>query len=127
MKILACVFMLALSISNCTKKTDLENQINVKINSIDGETKKRRVGAFDTVEVRMEGIGYLMKTFSKVGEYVTDSTGSVKIKVDCTKGYRFMVSGSNVYGSESFAKAFTNEKLKDCQELNIEVISLEKR
>ena len=123
-KIVVCAFVIALSISNCTKKTDLENQITVKINSIDSETKQRRVNAFDTVEVRIEGIGYLMKTFSKVGEYIIDSTGSVKIKIDCTEGYTFTVFGPNLYGSERFTK---KEKLKDGQEINIQVIHLEKR
>jgi hypothetical protein len=124
-KIVLYISTLFFLISSCSKKSDLENQITIKINSINSETKKPRVNAFDTIEVRMQGIGYLMKTFKKVREYTTDSTGSVKIKLDSTEKYIFIVKGTNIYGSAGFTGAFTKETLKDGQEVNIEVISLE--
>jgi hypothetical protein len=42
---------------------------------------KHELIEFDTVIIKKEGIGYLMKTFDKVGQYVTDPTGSVKIRL----------------------------------------------
>jgi hypothetical protein len=123
MKILVCVLTLAILILNCTKKSNLENQISIKIISIDSETKKPRVNAFDKIELRTKGIGYLMKTFDKVGEYTIDSTGSVKVKVDRTEENHFILSGPNIYGAIEFAK----EELKDGQEITIEVISLKNR
>ena len=118
-KIVLCVFI----IFSCNKNTNLENKINIKINSIDSETKQLRVNTFDVIEVRVESFGYLMKTYEKVDEYTTDSTGSVKIDIDGSKQYRFMISGPNGFGSANFTEAFTKEKLKDGQEVNIEVTS----
>jgi hypothetical protein len=100
MSIVLCVSLVAILNSNCKGKSDLEGQITITINSIDKETKQRRINKFDTVVVRKEGIGYLTKTFDKIGEYVTDSTGSDMYY----PGY-----------------------LKDGQEVNIGVISLENR
>lgn len=62
-----------------------------------------------------------------MAEYTTDSTGSVKIMLDGTEGYNFLLRGSNIYGSAEFSEAFTKEKLKDGQEVNIEIISLDNR
>ena len=118
------MFFLILS---CNKKNNLDNQIIIKINSIDSETRNSRVNIFDTIEVSVEENGYLMKNFNKVGEYVTDSSGSIKIKIDSTKGYKFMLRGPNIYGSANFSEAFSKEKLKNGQEVNIEAISLENR
>lgn len=115
MRIVVCISILALILS-CNKKSDLENQITITINSIDKETKKNRLNMFDTIEVRKEGIGYLMKTFNKVGEYVTDSTGSVKIKFDRSKKYQIRLYGVHIYGSNDIV----GENLKNNQELNIE-------
>ncbi len=107
-----------LLISSCSNKNELKNQITIEINSIDSETKQARVNMFDSVIVRKEGIGYLMKTFETVGEYVTDSTGSVKIKIDRTEKYQISLYGFHAYGGDYFDK----EELKDGQELNIEVV-----
>lgn len=126
-KIMLYVFITLMLISSCTKKDNLENQITIKINSIDEKTKKRRVNLFDTIDVRITEFGVPMEKYVKVAEYITDSNGSVRIKVDSTKEYRFMIGGSNIYGSANFTKAFTKEKLKDGQEVNIEVISLDNR
>jgi len=121
---LICVFIFALLIFNCNKKSD---PITITIHSIDSKTKLPRLNTFDTIEVRKEGFGFIKKTFKKVAEYTTDSTGSVKIKFDGTEGYNFLLRGPNVYGSAEFSEAFTKEKLKDGQEVNIEVISLDDR
>ncbi|RYJ37387.1 hypothetical protein NU08_3558 [Flavobacterium anhuiense] len=74
-------------ILNCKKKSDLENQITVKIKAIDSKTKQYRVNASDTTEIRMVKPGYLKKKFVTVGEYITDSTGSVKVRLDSTEEY----------------------------------------
>lgn len=123
LEIVVFASLLSLLISNCNMKDDSKNQITITINSVDKETKQRRVNKFDTVVVRKEGIGYLMKTFDKVGQYVTDSTGSVKIRIDSSKIYDISVSGLNVLGGDMYNPGY----LKDDQEVNIEVISLEKR
>jgi len=114
-------------ISSCTNKGNLDNQISLKINSIDSKTKQRRVNMFDPIDVRMTKFGILTQEYVKVAEYITDSNGSVEIKVDSNEEYRFMISGANIYGSANFTKAFSKEKLKDGQEVNIEVISLDNR
>ena len=116
--------MFALLTLSCSKKSD---QITITIHAIDSKTKQPRVNTFDTIEVRKEEFGYLMKTFKKVAEYTTDATGSVKISLDGTEGYNFSLSEPNIYGSAEFSEAFTKEKLKDGQEINIEVVSLDNR
>lgn len=121
--IVFCISLVAILNLNCKGKSDLENQITITINSIDKETKQRRINKFDTVVVRKEGIGYLTKTFGKSGGYVTDSTGSVKIKIDSSKICEISVSGLNVLGGDMYYPGY----LKDGQEVNIEVISLENR
>ena len=127
MKTILCFFVGALLICSCTNKTNSENQITIKINSIDVKTKQLRVNMFDTVDVRMTKFGFPTQKYVKVAEYITDSTGSVEIKCDSNEEYRFMISGANIYGSANFTKAFSKEKLKDGQEVNIEVISLDNR
>ncbi|MCL1666626.1 hypothetical protein M2T82_00980 [Elizabethkingia ursingii] len=114
-------------ILSCTKKTDLENQITITIKSINSGTKQSRINMFDTIEVRKKENGYLTKTFEKVGEYRTDSTGSIKIKIDRTKEYRFILKGIGIYGSSNFTSAFTKENLKNGEEVNIEAVSVEKK
>ncbi|MDO5616047.1 MAG: hypothetical protein Q4G16_07645 [Cruoricaptor ignavus] len=82
---------------------------------------------YDTIVVRKEGFGFLKKTYFIIGEYVTDSMGSTKVKVDPNEEYRFMLKRKGFYGSESFAEPFTKEKLQEGQNINIEAISLENR
>lgn len=123
-KIVISIFMICFFLG-CNKKSDLENQITIKITAVDNKTKLPRTKKFDTIEIREEGVKYLTKTFDKVEECVTDSTGSVKIKINRTKGYKFLVKKRGFYGSESFGEPFTKEKLKNNQEVNIEVMSLE--
>lgn len=120
-KIVVCISVIALLISNCNRKTDSENQITIKINSIDSKTKQRRVNLFDIVEVRKERFGYLTKTFPVEKKYTMDSMGSVKIKIDTTKLYKIFVLGSKAFGPEMYYPGY----LKDGQEINIEVISFE--
>lgn len=113
-------------VSSCTKN-NLDNQITIKINSIDGKTKQPRVNKFDTIDVRITKFGFPTRKYVKIAEYITNSTGSVEIKVDSIEEYRFIIRGTNIYGSANFTKGFSKEKLKEAQEVNIEVISLEKR
>ena len=117
------IFFIATLTSTCKGNSDLENQIIIKVNSIDRKTRQFRINVFDTIEVRKEGIGYLMKTFDKVGEYVTDTSGSFKIKIDKTNNYKFLLNRRNYFGSETFV----GELLKNGQEVNIEVFSIENR
>ena len=110
-------------ITSCKKENDLENQITIKINSIDSKTKQRRVNAFDTIEVRMVKLGFLKKRFVSVGEYITDSTGSVKVKLDHTEEYHISLYGTDVFGWADFKE----NDFKDGQEVNIEASPPEKR
>jgi hypothetical protein len=116
------IFFIVLLISGCNNKTDLENQITIKITFINKENKQPRIDMFDTIIVRKEGFGFI-KTFDKIGECVTDSLGSVRIKIDKTQDYMFSLKRRNYFGSETFAR----ESLKNGQEVNIEVFSTENR
>jgi|APLak6261698768_1056241.scaffolds.fasta_scaffold47930_1 hypothetical protein len=121
MKIIFWTFITALLFLNCDRKTELDNQITIKVNSIDSKTKQPRRNVFDTIDVRIESIGFPTKRFPKIAEYVTDSSGSVKIKIDRTEKYLLLLGGPYIYGSEDII----GEKFKDDQEVTIEVIHLE--
>jgi len=120
MKIVSSISLLALLLLSCDKKTDLESQIIIKVNSVDQQTKQLRVNMFDTVIIKEEGNGYLTKTFSKVGEYTTESTGVVKVKIDPSRICDISVSGLNIYGGDMYYPGH----LKDGQVINIEVKTL---
>jgi hypothetical protein len=120
MKIALSISILALLLLSCDKKTDLEKQITIKVNSVDKETKQPRVNMFDTVIIKEEGNGYLTKAFYKVGEYTTDPAGVVKIKIDPSRINDISVSGLNIYGGDMYYPGH----LKDGQEINLEVRSL---
>lgn len=122
-KIIFVFAMLFFNIS-CKRKPNLKNQIIVKVISIDSETKRVRDNKFDTIVVRIRGNGFLTQSFEKVREYVTDSTGSVKIKLSGTEEYRFIIDGSGIHGSTSFTEVFSKHKLRDGQDVNIEVKSI---
>jgi hypothetical protein len=121
MKIIFWALITALLFLNCNKKTDLDNQITINVNSIDSKSKQPRRNVFDTIDVRIESIGFPKKQFPKISEYVTDSSGSVKIKINRSEKYLLLLGAPNVYGSEDII----GEKLKDGQEVTIEVIHLE--
>jgi hypothetical protein len=114
--------LLFLSIK-CNEKTNLEKYISITINSIDKKTKQRRINLFDLVTIRKEEFGLFKKTFKKVGEYVMDSSGSVRIKIDPNKICDISVTGSNVLGGDMFYPGY----LKDGQVVNIEVFSINER
>ncbi len=122
-KILVSISVMVFLITSCKNKNDLENQITIKINSIDSKTKQLRVNFFDTVEVRKEGFGFIKKTFPVEKIYIMDSMGSVKIKIDTTKIYDISVSGLEVLGGDMYFPGH----LKEGQEVNIEVRSYENR
>ncbi|REC48047.1 hypothetical protein DRF67_09155 [Chryseobacterium pennipullorum] len=115
------VFLFLFLILSCSKRDDSKNQITIKITSIDSKTKQHRINKHDTIVIRKEGVGYLMKTFNKVGEYITDSTGSATIKIDSTKIYDISVLGTDVLGGDLYYPGH----LKEGQEVNIEVMPLE--
>jgi len=123
MNTILCVFLITMLTVRCAKKTNLENQITITINSIDSKTKLPRVNAFDTIDVRIAEFAIPTRKYVKVAEYITDSTGSIKVKLDCDEEYHFILRGTYIYG----ATEFSNGELKDGQEINIEVVSLENR
>lgn len=110
-------------ILSCGNKNNSENQITIIINSIDNKTKQHRVNMFDTIDVRIAEFGFPKKKYVKIAEYITDSKGSVRVKLDSNEEYHFILGGSYIYGAEEFSSG----ELKDGQEINIEVISLENR
>lgn len=115
-----CISLVIMLISSCTKKTALESQITIKINSIDSDTGQPRINKFDTIEVRIAEFGIPMRKYVKVADYVTDYKGSVITKLDSNKEYHFILRGPYVYG----AKEFSERELKNNQEINIEVIPI---
>ena len=120
--IVLCILFIPLTIVIiCNKKTDLENQITITLRSIDSETKQPRPK--DTVEIEMGKWGIPMRRYVKVGQYITDSLGLVKINLDRSERYRFNLYGSHV---SSFAE-FAEDELKNGQKITIEVVPPEKR
>lgn len=115
------IFIFTLILANYNRKSDLENQITLTISSIDSETKQPRPK--DTVEIRMGKWGIPMRRYVKVGQYITDSLGLVKVNLDCTERYVFNIYGLHVY---SFAE-FDEDELKNGQQVIIEVVPPEKR
>ncbi len=120
-KIFILISIIVLVASSCNRKTDLENQITIKVNSIDSKTKLPRINTFDTIDVRIESFGFPTKRFPKIAEYVTDSLGSVKIKLDRTENYHLLLGAPFIYGSEDIV----GQNMKNNQEINIEAIHLE--
>jgi hypothetical protein len=121
---LLCALAVGILISSCERKSDPKNQITIIINSVDGNTKENRVNMFDTIEVRVERFGFPKKKYVKVAEYTTDSAGAVSVKLDRNEAYLFMLGGkSKFFGSRGFSKG----DLKDGQEVNLEVDSVEYR
>ncbi len=127
LKTLKSIMLLSVSlfflVSGCNRKTSLEDQITITINSVDKKTKQRRINMFDTLEVRKESFGLLKKTFPIERKYVMDSSGSVKIRIDTSKIYDFSVSGIEVLGGDMYYPGY----LKNGQEVNIEVFSIDER
>ena len=79
---------------------------------------------FDTIDVRVARPGFLKRQYVKVAEYVTDSTGSVEVKLDRNEEYHFMLGGKRpFFGSTDFS----TEDRKNGKRVDIEVISLEDR
>lgn len=118
-RIIFGLFLVLLTLG-CNNKTDVENQITIKITSINKENKQHRINTFDTIEIRIKKIGFPTWRFVKVGECVTDSSGSVKIKIDKTEEYTFLLGRVGYFASETFGK----ESLKNNQEVNIEVFPI---
>ena len=118
-----CALAVAILISSCEGKSDPEGQITVTINSVDKNTGQNRVNMFDTIEVRVERFGFPKKKYVKVAEYTTDSTGSVKVKLDKSEENHFILHGNMIYGATEFSEG----ELKDGQKVDMEVISLDDR
>ena len=64
---------IALFFLSCNNKTDTENKITLKLNSIDSKTKLLRANTFDTIEIRIKKIGFPTWRFVEEGECITDS------------------------------------------------------
>lgn len=74
---------------------------------------------FDTVEISEENGGFLKKKFKVKGKYLTDSSGSVAVKIDPAKICDIYVKGLSASGGTMFMSG----RLIDRQEVTIELIS----
>ncbi|WP_223608901.1 hypothetical protein [Chryseobacterium sp. OSA05B] len=116
MQMLFC--WLLIGCSNSTK----ENEIKVTIKVVDSYTQKPRVN--DRVEVRMGSWGFPTRKYVEVGQYFTDSLGTVSMNLDKRERYSFMTFGpQHAFGSDEYAKG----DLKDQQQVVIEVVPPEKK
>lgn len=128
LKISTLLCALAVLISSCERKIDPKNQITIIINSVDGNTKENRVNMFDTIDVRIARWGFPMKRFVKVAEYITDSTGSVKVELDKSDENHFILNGKYINGIYITGSTYFSEgDLKDGEKVNLEVDSVDYR
>lgn len=58
-----------------------------------------------------------------IAQYITDSLGSVKIKIDRTEKYILILRAPYIYGGEDLI----GEELKDGQTVTIDAIHLDKK
>lgn len=111
-------FMLLIGCNNSTK----ENEIQVTIKVVDSYTQKPRVN--DRVEVRMGAWGFPTRRYVEVGQYFTDSLGTVSMNLDKNERYSFMTFGpQHAFGSDEYKKG----ELKDQQQVVIKVVPPEKK
>ncbi|WP_290840263.1 hypothetical protein [Flavobacterium sp.] len=117
------ISIIVLFLSNCDRKPNSEDRITITVNSIERETEKPRKNAFDTIELRIESFGFPKKEFPMIAQYITDSLGSVKIKIDRTEKYILILRAPYIYGGEDLI----GEELKDGQTVTIDAIHLDKK
>ncbi|MES2545676.1 MAG: hypothetical protein V4589_10650 [Bacteroidota bacterium] len=103
------------------KKSDLKNQITVTVKVIDKYTRQPK--SKDTVEIRIGKPAFPMRKYVKVGKYITDSLGIVKVNLNYNERYSFTTVGFDTFASIEFAEG----ELKDGQKVIIEVVPPEKR
>ncbi|MCT2563103.1 hypothetical protein [Chryseobacterium herbae] len=116
--LLVSVLFLLIGCSNSTK----ENEIKVTIKVVDSYTQKPRVN--DRVEVRMGAWGFPTRRYVEVGQYFTDSLGTVSMTLDKKERYSFMTFGPQyAFGSDEYKKG----ELKDQQQVVIKVVPPEKK
>lgn len=123
-KVLKLFFLNFIILFSCNNQhTNTLNNITVLVKVIDSETKQPRTG--DRVDVRkIKKPLFSMWQFVKIGEYITDDKGQVKIVINNKKGYRISSFGLNhAFGSVEF----TEGELKNNQEIIIEVVSPDKK
>lgn len=121
-RVFSLFFLNIIILSSCNNQNTLNN-ITVLLKVIDSETKQPRIG--DRVVVRkIKKPVFSMWQFVKVGEYVTDHNGEVKILLSNKKNYRISTFGSK----HAFGYAeFIEEELKNNQKIIIEVVAPEKK
>lgn len=122
-KIILYISFVALLTLNCSRKSDVKGQITIKIKAVDSKTKQLRINSLDTIDIKVIKFGYLMKEFITIGEYIIDSSGSVKVKLDPKEEYHISLYGTDVFGWADF----NENELKAGQEVTIEALPSEKR
>lgn len=106
------------------EKSDLKNNITISLKVINYETKT--ISKNDTVEVRSGKWGMPVKRYIKVAEYITDSSGFVKINLKKDEEYKFTVYSG--YGSKFSvgSEYFPEGSLKNNQQVVIAINPFEK-
>lgn len=112
------LFFLSLILSSCfNKNTDMRDQINISIKVVDSYTKLPRIN--DTVKIRRAKWGIPMRRYVKIGQYITNSSGIVKVTLSKKERYSFSTYGSKyANGSTEYGE----EELNDNDQIIIEVI-----
>ena len=112
------LFFLSLILSSCfNKDTDMRGQINISIKVVDSYTKLPRIN--DTVKIRRAKWGIPMRRYVKIGQYITNSSGIVKVTLSKKERYSFCNYGSKyANGSTEYGE----EELNDNDQIIIEVI-----
>ncbi|WPO83556.1 hypothetical protein SD427_04260 [Chryseobacterium sp. JJR-5R] len=118
-KIIIYIFFCFLLIGCSSSENN--DQIKVTIKVIDSETRQPRVN--DTVTIRQAKWG-IPRRYVEVGQYVTDSLGSVTLRINKVNRYSFETDGPNfAFGSDEYGEG----ELKNNQQIVIKVVPPDKK
>lgn len=122
-KTICTLFLTSLVFINCSNPgTELKNKISITVKVVDSETKQPRMN--DSLTIRQGTWGIPVRRYIKVGKYITDSLGQVRIDLNKQERYSFEVDGPRfAFGSDEYAKG----ELKNGQTVIIQVVLPEKK
>lgn len=122
-KTICTLFLTSLVFINCSNPgTELKNKISITVKVVDSETKQPRMN--DSLTIRQGTWGIPVRRYIKVGKYITDSLGQVRIDLDQKERYSLEIDGSHhAFGSDEYAKG----ELKNNQVVVIQVVPPEKK
>lgn len=118
-KIIIYIFFCFLLIGCSSSENN--DQIKVTVKVIDSETRQPRVN--DTVTIRQAKWG-IPRRYVEVGQYVTDSLGSITLRINKVNRYSFETDGPNfAFGSDEYGEG----ELKNNQQIVIKVVPPDKK